>query len=468
MNTQKNVNYEFLISPGVSDTTRLMELFPMYSKTDRLMLVQMTERQTYHVKLMLIILSHEIAHCVGRQVRMREQREKQIVYMCSRMICKSMKCYIFGKDEEHVWVEVPEHWKELEDKVEYWIARYVNRDIRNENYWRDKYKQEEKTENEKNTDTLEKKETEALEKECNNRTDVLEKILNNVIEELLLSKGEVLFRFVIWDRFEKERKEDKSLEWKTYYDENKEIIQTYINEYLGERMNEDDSLNISTSIQTILYLLKECYADVICILSLRLSVKDYLEAIKENISVSKWNVEDVENTVLIPRIALVMQAVHYPLNLNNKEKEYYRWTDEEFNYSVEKELEIYQLESMARQFTANYMISQEERDYIEESGSSVVYDRIILIEILKYLKNCQELFYELFNCERLSEIDNMKQNDKEKLDINKLNYVRQFYDLTKESNGNVVFEKYMELLKAYEKDVYKDMEELIKLDSMSK
>ncbi len=56
-------------------------------------------------------------------------------------------------------------------------------------------------------------------------------------------------------------------------------------------------------------------------------MKDYLEAIKENIQASKWEMEDMEDTLLIPRIALVMYGMHCSLDINDGEG-CFRWSND--------------------------------------------------------------------------------------------------------------------------------------------
>lgn len=434
LNTNEQLKYEFLILPGATDTTRVTELFPMASETDRLMMINMPEKQIYHLKLVLIILGHEIAHYVGRDVRMREERKEQIIKISGRAISEAMKCYILENEEER-WTEKIEHWEELEQQLTIWISKYLERDLKNADYLYDKY-----------GERVEKQAEESA-----GKTDVLEKKLNNVIEELLLSRGEALFRFALWDQFEEEQKENKGLKWSEYYETNKGIVSIGINEYLGERKNYDDSLNLSNTIQTILYLFRECYADVVCILSLRLSVRDYLGAIKDNIHASKWKVDDVEETLLIARIALVMQSMNEPLELEKGMTECYRWTDDEFDYSVDEEPEIYKLENIVRRFVADHMVQQEGDTSVNRitkvSGCSIAYDRKILLEVLKYLKRCQKTFYSLLE---------QKVLDKEKMEM-----VRNFFALVKEQENDVAFGTCMGFLKKFEQDVYAEINSLI-------
>lgn len=435
LNTDPYINYEFLISPGVTDTTRVMELFCMASETSRLMLIKLPERQTYNIKLMFIILCHETAHYVGRTVRMRQERTRHMIHICGRMITLAMKSYIETRSGDDKWIFIKENWDAAEDKLKDWLAYYLARET-DEKYVKIKYGDDMVRSIQASEDN---------DDNCYNRTDVLEKTLNAVIDEMLRSKGETIFRFAIWDQYQQDKQNIKDMDWEAYCETENNLLKKCLNEFLGERDRQDDSLNVRNAIGTVLYLLKECYADVICILTLQLSVRDYLSAIKENINASMWSIEEASETILIPRIALVMQSIHEPLDVNRKTSGYFRWTDTEFNYSAEEEPEIYCLESAARRFSYKYMGEENLNGFINtENGASVVYDRTILLEILSYLKKCQETFYSLGICDE------------------KLSHVRRFYALTEERDGNEAFEKYMDLLKKYEEDVYADICQIIK------
>lgn len=427
LNTDSNLDYEFLISPGVSDTTRVMELFCMTSENERLMLIKLPERQTYNVQLMFIILCHEIAHYVGRDVRMRKERADYLIDICSRIICQGMKSYI-RKYYKEDWLIIKENWEEAEKNLRQWLRNYLERET-DAKYRNKKY-------------GMERAKDLPQETVVNwfDRTDVLEKTLNAVIEEMLRNKGETIFRFTIWDQYQKEKRKSGDIAWESYCESQSRFIQKCLNEFLGEQNRLDDSLNVRNAIEAVVYLLKECYADVICILTLHLSVREYLSAIKENICASQWSVEDISGTLLIPRIALVMQSIHESLGLENPVNGYFRWTDKEFDYSEEEESEIYCLEQLARQYISQYMLAENPDLYIQTKyGASVVLDKHILEEVLCYLKRCQKKFYDF------------GMSDK------KLAYVRDFYSLTKKQDEIVLFENYINLLKRYERDIYKDI-----------
>ncbi|MCM1235930.1 MAG: hypothetical protein NC489_38050, partial [Ruminococcus flavefaciens] len=76
---EKPHEYDFLLVPGMVSFENVRELYPKVLQDRHLMKVEIPECNFYHMRDMMIILSHETAHYVGGKYRRRAERYKAIV-----------------------------------------------------------------------------------------------------------------------------------------------------------------------------------------------------------------------------------------------------------------------------------------------------------------------------------------------------------------------------------------------------
>lgn len=90
-------SYEFMICPGMTEHLNVRKLFPKASRTKRLLLVEIPENQMFNIKNQLIMMVHEAAHFVGRNIR---QRRKRYRYML-RAITQSVATFLILDKDMH-------------------------------------------------------------------------------------------------------------------------------------------------------------------------------------------------------------------------------------------------------------------------------------------------------------------------------------------------------------------------------
>lgn len=78
--------YEFITCMGVSVNMYVEELFVHLSETRRIFLVNIPENQVYDMETMMIMLCHEVAHFVGRDIRNRELRTEKMIESLLQML----------------------------------------------------------------------------------------------------------------------------------------------------------------------------------------------------------------------------------------------------------------------------------------------------------------------------------------------------------------------------------------------
>lgn len=442
LNTNSQYSYEFLICPGVNSKTLVRELLPNVSENERLFIVEIPERQMYDPKLMFIVLGHETAHFVGRKIRMRKERMSSIISTCSRAVSIAMKNYIkyrngWGEEE----ISNPK-WQLLEQNLNEWIEFYIksscNMKFMRNNYYYDDI-----------TDEMLQENVNFNRKFCDH-ADVLHKILYGSIRDLLLDKGENIFGFVI----QKGLKGNIDFDARDkYYEHQGMVIGNCICAFVNDHDNRSTGLTLEKVLENIMYLMKECYADVVAILTLEISPEDYLCTFAEIVEADDKSWEDVEDSIMIVRIAIVMTVLNYGMKEKRGIDEGFSWTADAFD-RIEYEDAI-KLEQCAVQFIKEYI----KEDFDAASGiikpeemirnsMNVVCDSQIIREITKYLLKCRERYNEV-----------MKSNEE---NVKNIEHARKFYSISQMNNADEFFPIMMNLLYEYERDVYRDIDKVIK------
>ena len=128
--------YEFLLCPAGSYTTQVTELFQLISEKNRMFLVEIPEHQIYNVKLMLIMLGHEVAHIVGKEIRNRSGRKEKAIGITAKIVVSYMKNAL-ETWENHKWKDCIEYvcksksdtvWEEIETEIADSLKKFLNED----------------------------------------------------------------------------------------------------------------------------------------------------------------------------------------------------------------------------------------------------------------------------------------------------------------------------------------------------
>ncbi len=443
LNMKGDKKYEFLICPGENGQMEVKEIMPRVSGKERLFLVGVPESQLYIPKLMCIMLGHEIAHFVGTNIRCRERRAESLSRMCARMITLSMKAYLSNESEINIsWNETEEAWENCEEKLVRWLDFYIER-IKNEDYLKEYYYSRE-CYNKRNLN---------FNKEYYCHTNMLKDTLSTSIAEFLQERGKNTFGFAIQNMYEREA--NTEINKQRYFEEMSEKLQECINDFVAPVKKGNNILNIHGGLDQFIYLMKECYADVICILTLHLPLVDYLQAFVSNLKEIGRCVDEIADTILIARIAIVMSVICYPreneqkkhLCINEKEKQViWGWNDAELE-NIKQNSECLKLEEVASQFSENY-IAQNHKVVSGELINNVVeiiYDQKILREIIKYLLRCRAEFYN----EMLDSHCNKDLDD-----------IMEFYRTVQTDNTENMFSEMGKIISEYEKDIRVEMGEI--------
>ena len=113
--------------------------------------------------------------------------------------------------------------------------------------------------------------------------------------------------------------------------------------------------------------------------------------------------DEMADTMLIARIAIVMCVVRYPRdnelekysNINEKEQQIiWGWGDDELE-KIEEESECCELEELATEFSEHYIANTYKMDLkaLINNVVDIIYDQKILKEIIRYLLKCRAEYY---------------------------------------------------------------------------
>lgn len=323
-------------------------------------------------------------------------------------------------------------WKEYEGKFVEWIRQYIDRDY-NIQYLREKMDFGEET------DEIIKEFMQQKQNKYRLYTKNMKKDFEKAIEDMLELQGTEIFEDVIW-MFLDEKIRNHEIEYEDkdkYIKEYQSFLKDIITNCFSEKKDVTHGFVVSRALEIELYLLRECYADLISILVLNLNLEEYLETIVSLTENDGHNVEDLYGTKIMARIAIVMAVMHYN---DDRSAKYHRWENEELGCSTQNDV-VGELKEDALKFMWMYIkneVSTDPDDIIQDCGM-IIYDQTILMEVVTYLLHCREAFYKNIDAEQLC-------------------IIKEFNELTKCVDADEFYKIVMKLITEYEADIYNDLD----------
>lgn len=393
--------YEFISCLGVTDNMQVQELFHNMSTDNRMFIVSIPEKQAYDVRLMLIMLGHEVGHFVGNVIRNREYRYKCSIKIASKIVTDYIKFALikdslYGSKERKYYIQNNDYWQEFNKKLENYLKIYMD-NVNDINFLKENFFYG----------------WDIGQEELNSINDAIKKykyytfslkyLLLEGIVIILEKYSDDLFNYLLNMEYLYmiEKESINALEDKRKLSEKIGNIKTAI---CKERIWNKETLSISSSLDKMMYFFKECEADLVDILTLDLSLIDYLYAIEK--CVLDQGVVDIEK---IPKEIIIRSGLVTCCMLQPCENPKYFWDKE-----IEKEKtnnsgneNIKQISDKITLFINSYF-----EDRNEEHTSDVEYDeeyiknRLFILGIfiddkilnllLTYLCECKKLFKEAF------------------------------------------------------------------------
>lgn len=266
--------YEFLACPGVANNMRVQELFKRISTTKRLFLVEIPENQVYNPRTMLVMLAHEVGHFVGMNVRNREGRFEFAIIMAGKAVVRYMKIsleeYLGKKSDEFSAINNEEYWGRTETLLINKLRNFCN------SY--EKYLENEKFIKGSGDSLGYLKVVLSVRKY---HSEMLRMILTDGLSYVLMHEVDVLWEY-LWEKdfLYWLEKNPEQAEKRRY--ELQRLVQERIQRFLSYDKWNRNTLSVSSIVNLIVDISKECIADLVAILTLELSLKDYLETILQS------------------------------------------------------------------------------------------------------------------------------------------------------------------------------------------
>ena len=383
---EKEHAYEFLTCPGVANDMQVREVYPELIEDKRLFLVDMPEKQVYSPKWMFIMLTHEISHFVGRKIRMRDFRYKCVVRMLSDVITG----YFYQKLSEYIGDQ--EHFDSItqtDDGVSYWqvfrnqvaeqLERYMKWE-REDEFIDVRYKKESLDE-----DAREwwKKRLELYGGHSDMLTRLMVDHVCRVCQEqdlyTYLVKREYLYQLKI----NKKREAARAAE---------EKLRDHFEEWAWEFCKISDwnpcDWGARSVMKSLMYLLKECFADLGAVIILELSVKEYLDAIL----FSAYDQGMAADTLITRRADMVRGALVCLCMINDEENCPQRWTFDEVFHVIEKKGDAAKLAAALWTEMGIYEKNFNNEPWEAGQEKSILYSGSVLENALRYLVECRKNF----------------------------------------------------------------------------
>lgn len=354
--------YEFLICPGMISNMCVREIYADSIANKRLFLVDIPEKQAYNPQLTLTMISHEVSHVVGRKMRLRkEERFECIANMLAIIFVEYLYQEVVGQRKNIGYTS-----KEIWVKYYYVTIGFLKEKIKLEF---DKEKMQKRFSEE----SFSEKSIGIWKSLLENylyHTRVLRVFLEEYMNEIILD--ETYFYNILR---ESELKDDIEVKMR-------QLVQY-------SKWNEKE-FNISMIIDEIMYLFKECFADMGAILSLNLSLEEYLESlIYATISQSSKVSDLIEQNRDVVRVSVVCECMFKEDNILKA-----IW-DSDILYKLSKgKGDVAKLAEAVVRCISNDIYDFEGKDKECKKEKVILYNKYSLKYLIDYLSKCREKFSE--------------------------------------------------------------------------
>lgn len=432
--------YEFLICQGITNSLRVKECFKKMSNSEGLFIVQIPERAAYEPQTMLLTLTHELGHVVGTQLRQRDKRAETLKTIACKVVCEYAKIKWANRERAEGMVTIEdEYWSKLESNLQNMV------------FSKEPVKSFEEA-------ILEKPQLVRRAKERENYGSyVIKKIMYYMISYIYINKQDI-YRYLMTKQY---------IEW---LDKDPEKAEKKANELLEELVeyigsmgqnnfwNRDD-FNLENVLKMALKLMRECLADIICIMTLRLSMQKYLEEIVINL-VQLGHV-DFERTEILLRSSLVTRCM---LDVYDDLGEQFTWSDDSLN-DIKDELQIKLKEKIVDTIKVYLPMEEDTTLYCEQnrevrSALGMLYTPSILKEIARYLTICRKVYISYCvpgKMDKEEEIEKKKKTEKKR---KQLQEVYEMFDKSEELSVQNIVVKQQEYIESYLVNLKEKMQKL--------
>lgn len=280
--------YEFLVAPGINNIVQVDELYCRASNNKRLMKVEIPEFCLYNLHDMMIILTHETAHYVGRTFRLREEvRYDSLLRSFSHVYVSYVRGWCLQKG---VCQGVGDDaWKQVERRMKTMLHRALMRKLDKEYVC--------KVENEEGSGAYNFKRAMEKNKKYGKHMSQLRENIQMAMIDIVQYALENVFGPVLYEQ------------------DNVEEIFSYIKQ-ASERyvvVHESDStlMTSKTTMELLSMIYEEGFADLMAVLVLDMNAIEYVNSIINDVKRQNREIHRYYKTELLHRIAIVLECCIY-------------------------------------------------------------------------------------------------------------------------------------------------------------
>ncbi len=426
LNNRNYVQYDFIAVPGMKDFLKVNELYKDVSESQRLIKVEIPEYSFYDVRKMMIILAHETAHYVGRDIRNRTDRMKRVISCYSHVYVRNIKeyCELYEYGENI--------WQEIERRLENMISRQLQCEfdavfLRTIRY-----------------NGIDEKESEDIAKRNRAHIDYfmylntkIHVAMMDIVEYRLSTLFAPLMVEIEQGKDEETMAQIKaaSLRFVTVPKEDATVVASHI------------------VLDLLMKLYEESFADLMSILILNLDAEEYVTGIIKSAEYQNVNIEELINSDFMLRIAAVFSCIVLKCrNMGNDRGITESWI-QKLNCIDNREKQWTRVVQEALWLSCRDIFTEyDDISYEKNVFLAFIKDNVILENAAEYLKLCVSKFYETFEGTQ-NNYENRKDNirDTERLQARQdIDTVRRMFGVFSDEIGYSGEKQICEMLKFIE------------------
>lgn len=368
--------YEFLICQGITNSLQVVKCFNKMSRKKGLFIIEIPEWEAFEPQMMLIALTHELGHVVGDEIRMRPERAKILEQIACKILCKYSKIKWLQRDkvvENKIFSENQE-W-------ERWEADLLQK------LFPDTYKEDHIQKIYQRTGNEDLKER--LEEQSDYGVFVVDIIFDRISQYINQQTEDIFGYLTISQHLDWLNKDPLRAHEKA--DRLRDDLLEILGSMTQNNMWDQCDFNFKNALTETLDLMRECLADIICIMTLQLSLQKYLQAIVLNYK--QLGVTEFDLTSTLLRSSLVTRCMLYESVFPGSS---FQWSDDSLE-DIKEDAEVGLLKEII-DFIQVYMPMEEENDKYDDCKRDVtgtlgmLCDPAILEKILCYLNLCKRQY----------------------------------------------------------------------------
>lgn len=418
--------YNFFAMPGMNYKVNVIELYKRVNDKRRFIKVEIPEQKYYDMKGTMIVLTHEVAHYVGRDIRERKYRYNNYIQNIAHIYITYV-VYMYNKynqQHENQKRKIDFKTESLAKRMEVMLAGAMERETK------DCYVKENKLD----MDYLSQRvDSNIIEKIARGKKDYqtymsfIKEYSGNAMLGVMLYCIEDVFAPVIYD-MEKDETEDFL-----------NLVHQITERFLSEYHENSTMISMKTATERLATMYEECFADLMSILLLQLTPSEYIGSFVDNALEQGISKEDIINYDHVFRALFVM------ICMVGQDDEY-SWTIKEIG-EVREQFCGKVVEEIALLYKLYYNTEQKTYDnvFYDKNCTNIFKDRKVIENISDYLIKCKDQFLKI------------KDKFYTKQDKLKLDTIRNLYKFSKESNNKQIeyqMIKQLEFIREYKQDLF--------------